>query len=356
MAQARIRIARVVLGVVAAGLGGAAHAQGDSAPLAGPTVEVREVPGVEARYVAGDTRTMAGPEAAVPLPVFFEALRALGDEEAPPALRLTDEQRDRIGEEVRAFGREVAAFVETSGDEARALIATLPQGERGGAAGELRAVEQLTRTLDRFERGGGMGTTLGPGARRPDRPAPLAGKQRRDELVRGFRLRVNPEPTDARADGATASTDGGPIDAGARLAELRAGAPSVAGVQTRVWTLLTDAQRRHLRPKLEAAMAETRAKREEARLARTIEQRRAAQPDAAPGARAPSDRPSAARTIDAGDGAIDRLLVQLDAGQIPERLWARLPDRVRQRIESLPEGERAAAVARLVRSRQNPGE
>jgi hypothetical protein len=44
--------------------------------------------------------------------------------------------------------------------------------------------------------------------------------------------------------------------------------------------------------------------------------------------------------------------VVLDAGEIPDRLWARLPERVQRRVESLPESERAGAVARLLRLRR----
>lgn len=337
----------------------ATHAQDQQAPLAGPTVEVREVPGVEARYVPGAAGRMAGPEAAVPLPVFFDALRSLDADGTPAPLRMTGEQREKIVGLVRDFGREVADFVETSGAEVRGLVAQLPQSERGRAAGELRGLEQLTRVLDRFEQADNAEPSDRRRVQRPDRDQPQQARQRRDELVEGLRLRFERSHAAARnqgmADEMAGMTDEAPADARARLAELRAAAPSPAALQTRVWTLLTPAQRDHLGPMLEASMAEARTQREEARLARTIEQRRAAQRDAAPSDRAPTDAAPAARAFDLSDEALDRLLAQLDAGQIPERLWANLPERTRQRLEALPEAQRAPAVARLLRSRKSPG-
>lgn len=365
MAQARFGSIQAVLCAGAALLWAAAttHAQDEQAPLAGPTVDVREVPGVEARYVPGDAGRMAGPEAAVPLPVFFEALRSLDAEDTPAPLRMTGEQRDRIVGLVRDFGREVADFVETSGAEVRGLVAQLPQGERGRAGGELRGLEQLTRMLDRFEQTDNAEPTNGRRAQRPDRAQPQQARQRRDELVEGLRRRFERRRAEARTDEIAEEmvdemagmTDEAPADARARLTELRAAAPSPAALQTRVWTLLTPAQRDHLGPMLEASMAEARTQREEARLARTVEQRRAAQRDAAPSDRAPTDAAPAARAFDLSDEALDRLLVQLDAGQIPERLWANLPERARQRLEALPADQRAPAVARMLRSRRNPG-
>ena len=357
MAQARFGSTWAVLGAVAALLGAAPtpHPQHERAPHPRPPLRVRHVPRLEARYVPGDAGRMAGPEAAVPLPLFFEALRSLDEGDTPAPLRMTTEQRGKIGDLVRDFGREVAEFVETSGAEVRGLVAQLPQSERGRAGGELRALEQLTRMLDRFEQATSAESTDRPPARSTDRTPPLQAKQRRDELVEGLRLRFERNHAAAQAGEMAGMTDEAPEDARARLAELRAAAPSPAALQTRVWTLLTPAQRDHLGPMLEASMAEARTQREEARLARTIEQRRAAQRDAAPSDRAPTEAAPGSRPFDLSDEALDRLLAQLDAGQIPERLWANLPERARQRLEALPEDQRAPAVARMLRSRRNPG-
>lgn len=338
----------VVAGGMMAGWGGvAASAQEQAAPLAGPEVTPREVPGVSGQYVEGDTGRFGGPERAVPLPVFFEALRGLGAEGA--GLALTPEQAEGIRAELRAFHEELAVFLEASGDEVRALVGQLPQNERGRAVAEVRSLERMGQMIDRAERAGGFARVeRGRPARREEAqrdgdPDPLAD---RDD---GFRLRFRDRPAavEGEPDEMMAMGEGGSVDARARLLELRGKAPSVAALQTRVWRLLAEPQREYVGAVLDEHMAEVRAAQEEQRLARDIERRKAAASD-----RAPSDRAPSGPGVDLGDATLDRVLRALDSGEIPERLWSRLPEQARRRIETLPEDERAAALARWLRARR----
>lgn len=135
---------------------GSAVAQSEDAPLAGPRVESRELPGVREEYVPSETARAFGAAQRVPLQAFLQVLRELNGEETAAELRLTAEQAAEIREEVRRYGADLAEFVGTHGEVLRELVEELPQRERGRALGELRSVSRVVEVLDRIERGGGV--------------------------------------------------------------------------------------------------------------------------------------------------------------------------------------------------------
>ena len=63
-------------------------------------------------------------------------------------------------------------------------------------------------------------------------------------------------------------------------------------------------------------------------------------------------RAAAGGEINLSDEAVDRLVRVLSMGDIPQRVWDRLPAQVRSRLSALPEEERAAALTRWLRERR----
>lgn len=337
-------------------LAGTVHAQGTDAPLAGPAVKSREVPGVQARYTAGDVGRFAGREREVPVPVFLEALRELSERDEP----LTPAQTEKIREELGLFRAELAAFLGAHADEVRGLVTRLPASQRGRVLGETRELQRLGEMLDRVGRGRGLDGPERPAGRgRPERAGPGDGDERP-----GFHLRFRERPGDlAGAEpgamgepmtdetGRDAPSDEGGSEAADRLRELRSVAPSPGALETRLWALLTEGQRGVVGESLDRFLAERREGAERQRLDRDVERRRAgavergAEDTGADAARRPPQR-----FADLDGETRGRLLAELDAGTIPDGLWDRLPERARDRLSSLPEGRRAAALARLLRS------
>lgn len=334
----------------------AAAQETSEAPLAGPRVRAREVPGVLEQYAPGDIGRFAGAGRAVPLPVFFEAVRSL----AGQGLGLSAEQSERVRGELGLFREELAAFVGAHGAELRDLVAALPGAERGRAGGALRDLQRLGQMLDRIDREGlPVRADRAGGRRRAGEGVPV-----REPGEEGFRLDFRARPGVGEEDAAPAApmtgVDPG-ADAGAmremaemtemaegqegaareRLRELREMAPSAGALQTRLWAVLSEAQRAVVGGAMESYLAEQRAGAEAERLARDIERRRAE---------------SAARAEDGarpalGARARERLLAQLDSGVVPEGLWEMLPERARERLGALPEERRAGAIARYLRAR-----
>lgn len=341
-----------------------ATGQTDAAPLAGPTVEVRELPGVREEYVESAAGRTFAPERAVPLTAFLQSLREVGGPEAADELRLSAEQRAAVIEEIRLFRGELVAFLAEHGDELRELINALPQSERGRVSGELRNVGRIVEMLDRVERSGGVfGDSRRERARRGERSRePLDTQSRDDEFRIRYRVR-NDTATDDVASDERAMTEGtmmmledGTPDIRGRVLALRAEAPAVAALQTRVWEILSPAQRSAFGDVLDKYLAESRARAEAQRLRRDIERRQAAAAERQAGKDQPggSDRPTdakgvAERLAAASDEQVRRLLRTLEMGEIPQTVWERLPARLQQRLSQLSERERAEALARWVR-------
>ncbi|MDQ7013668.1 MAG: hypothetical protein Q9O74_07185 [Planctomycetota bacterium] len=374
------------VGVLGFGIGpvGVVRGQVADAPLAGPRVERREVPGVRAEYVSGGaTRTFAA-EQMVPLPSFFGALRELDGEGAAAELRLTPEQRTIILDDVHKFGAELRAFVAAHGGEIRGLIAELPQAERGRVAGELRNVERMVQVLDRVERTGGAFGDRRSRARDAQASTWDGKTKRAASEDGGFRIRIDAagdDPMDSMSGGAPMMQDRmqdrmqdgmqeGAMDARGRLIELRGVVPSVGGLQTRVWDALTPAQQEVFGASLTRYLAEAKAQNEARRLQRDIERREAAtqknradvqrdrprQTDAKKKV-SPADADARRKAqlkdaMRANDAMIGRLLKAVEMGAIPQQVWERLPARLREKLERLPEDERAAALTRWLRDLQ----
>lgn len=358
MGMAHGRLCVVVAGVVGVWLSGAVFGQSSDAPLAGPKVESREVPGVREEYVPSVGTRVFGGTQNVPLIAFLQGLQELHSDEVEAKVRLTDEQVVAIGDEVGRFGVELAAFLDAHGEEVREMLRALPEDQRGRAAGELRGAERAVTVLDRVQRRGGV---FGETGRRAQRSMDGGAAREADEPTRasedsaGFRLRFDAAPAEPEADAGmmTMMAAGEMVEdsgaaAGTRLAELRAAAPSVAGLQTRVWEMLSPAQQEVFGATLDGYLAEERARLEENRLEREIARREAAAAQRA--AERGTDVTRGAGSVrDAGrlsDAMVERVLGELKLGDIPQRVWDRLPERVRDRLGALPEEERAAALAR----------
>ncbi|MCC7388398.1 MAG: hypothetical protein IT431_06480 [Phycisphaerales bacterium] len=331
---------------------GTGLARAQDAPLAGPTVTERGVPGVRAQYTDGDLGRFGDNQRAAPAPIFLQALRDL----TGPDLALTPDQTALMREELRRFGGELRVFLRAHGAEVRELVEQLPASERGRAGAEVRALQRLGEVLDRVERDSGLGREdTRPAGRRADRPG---GPDQDRPSERAFRLdfRARPgagapaadrpmEDSDPEMMMMTEEEEGSPS---ARLAGLRALAPSPGALQTRLWELLTEAQREAVGAALTAYMDQERARIEQQRLAREIAQRqdagRATDRSTLPvdGARGSGLRGLDARTIDA-------MLKELDRGVIPETLLQSLSQAARERIEALPSERRAPALARFLR-------
>ena len=345
-------------------LAGPALAQETDSPLAGPEVETREVPGVREAYRPGEVAGLDDADRAVPLNVYFRTLRELAATEHA----LTPEQALQVRDEVRRYGQELAAFLEVHGPELRELVGQLPREQRGRAAAEISELGRLGQMLERIERSGGVLEDD-----RTDRPRRRDREARRDAEDRSFRImeaeeddgfrldfrertRRSPEtPTDESMrmdepmrdamspDAPAADSDETAGGARARLIELRNLAPSIAALEIRIWELLSEPQQDVVGEAVEEFLTAQRDRIQEARLQREIERREA---------EAKARREQSDRAFDFGDATRQRVLAVLESGEIPDRLWERLPDRMRERLESLPEDERAAALARLLRARE----
>lgn len=335
---------------------GVAAAQSEDAPLAGPKVESRELPGVREEYVPSETARAFGAAQQVPLQPFLQGLRELNAEETAAELRLTPEQSAEIREEVRRFGAELAVFVETHGASIREMVAELPQRERGRALGELRSVSRTVEMLDRLEKSGGVfGQRRAPAGGSRERASGEGFRLEFDGPMRGMAEAEKPPAMTDAGGPSMMSEDGEAPDVRTLVRELRAAAPSVAGLQTRVWAVLTPGQREVFGESLDGYLAEMRAESEARRLAREAERREAETPmvgsDAAPNETA-RQRAAASGALNLSDEVVDRLLRVLAMGDIPQRLWDRLPEQVRTRLGALPEEERAAALTRWLRERR----
>ncbi|MBK7403438.1 MAG: hypothetical protein IPJ41_02090 [Phycisphaerales bacterium] len=310
--------------------------------LRGPTVKPREVPGVQEQYVPGDLGRFASRERPTPLPVFIQELRQIAAPDAPEAVRLSGEQADAIRAELRAFAEDAAAFLKAHGPEIRQLAADLPREQRPRVAAEVGGLERATELLDRIERAGGLGA-FDPRTDRKSRSA--AGAKALPEKRRpatGFELRFDEPapPPEMDPDGQPMMQDE-PGETGAieRLQALRNAAPSLSAVETRVWQLLNEAQRDRVGAAIDEERQVEDGRLEDARLKRLLAKKTPESPAPnSPGTDLP--RP-----------VLDRMLAALDGGEIPDELWTRLPERVRDRLGSLPENERADALRRFLRSR-----
>jgi hypothetical protein len=341
---------RVCVVLVGVGFG---VAWGQEAPLAGPRVDARDLPGAREAYAPGASGMAMG-ERPAPLAVFFQSLRELHGPEAPEGVRLTPEQVESIRHDVAMFRELVGAFIESHGDEIRALMHRLTQNERGRLAGELRGLDQFRLALERAERIGVVG-------RLPDAPRPPRADRPAGEEAKGFRLRIgpgagegpaDPEPMPGMTVPETLEMDEGREDpVRARLMALRAEAPAPVHLQVRVWERLTPAQQEAAAASIREAMAELQERNAQERLRRMREQRQERAQDERP---ARARAPAGVAAVDFGRENLERMLESLELGKIPQDLWDRLPARVVERLEGVPEDRRAAVLARYLRGLLGP--
>ncbi|MCA9282825.1 MAG: hypothetical protein KDA30_12350 [Phycisphaerales bacterium] len=279
------------------------------APLRGPRVDDRDVPGHSANFGEMDDKRMRA--ARVPMRVFIGAIHMLATDEAPEGLRLTaeqDEQIKAIGEELREATRALAR-----------------ERERGGAArGDGEQPERGAR--NRAPRpDAAEGSDGAPPARdraRPNRRGPGGPGAQGDEMV--------PEgnPPQRRRAGRPAPDQVAPEDMADREVMRREMAQrmmdfeppqEIEALRVRAWEVLTEPQQEFVRAEIDRKMEEIRAEREARRDGREGVEPGAA-PQGAPGERRMRDR----------------------MGQVS-------PEEILKRIEQLPPERRERALERFRR-------
>lgn len=188
--------------------------------LSGPQVRDERLPGVESGFSAGGGEAGRGANQPVPPHVFREAMDGLMAADAPLEIRLSPEQRERIGGHLKAFETRMR---EARGQNGRGVS---PEGGRRG--------------LQTDAQPGGQDRQRHEHAERPDRPERGAGRPGQGDRPQG-----EGDPGERRSGGR-----GGPgMDRGTMGREL-------AGVQQRVWAELSAAQQAHVGKVIEAWRAE----------------------------------------------------------------------------------------------------
>ncbi|MDX2132201.1 MAG: hypothetical protein SFY69_09120 [Planctomycetota bacterium] len=284
-------------------LAGSALAQQSSpppAPLKGPEVKDGGVPGENRKLSGGNPVGRERREAPTPQRVFMRAFDVLRGEKAPAEVRLTADQQELIESIDAEFRKEMDEFRAANGAEVRGLMKDLPEGERR------RVLEMLGAPRPE----GGAPEGRRPGQRRPGAKPPQGE-------------RPAEAPMDAPADGMMDApagerpTDEATAAARARLREIMEAAPKPADTQAAMFGVLTEAQKPVFQKELERVKAEVQQRRGPREVERNIEKDKF--PGKAPGA---GDKP-----------------LTLDDPRIPER--------VRERIKSLPPERQAEALQRL---------
>lgn len=190
----------------------------DSAPLSGPEVEDRDLPGIFERFgepAAGDPAARSG---RLPPRLFFGTLKSLASEETPPELRPTPEQEEQIRAIVEEFRDDMRAFQEEHSEEIAALRAEAGMSPRRGR---------------------------GPGGQPPP-PSPPGDRE------------LTPEQ---RA-------------AGQKLKALMEQGPDFKAAFADVWTLLTPPQQEYLRVRIDEAAEQFREDRREPMIRKELRSKR----------------------------------------------------------------------------------
>jgi hypothetical protein len=183
------------------------------APLGGPSVHDRDVPGVAGSFgddTDGQKRKMAN---RIPPRVMRQALGAIMGEDAPEDIRATPEQREKIQAYGKEFEKQLKAYIEEHRKELEELRTKIPEGAMNGPAGEIfRRLDGTGPDADKRPRGQG-GSPFGGD------PAQGAGKARKagEEI---------------------------PVEVRDRLRELAAGMPPFDQVYTKIWAELRPEQQK----------------------------------------------------------------------------------------------------------------
>lgn len=284
--------------------------QAERPTLSGPRVREQRVPGTESGFSAGTdtaTRRTAQP---VPPQVFRKALGELMSEDAPLAIRLSPEQRERISTYVRAFEREFRTHRDQRSGQQRDAVDRPTDGREPESD---RRQDRNRPQIDRPQSDRPRADERSMDRRQSDRQQrPKLGKGQQEARKRGDR-------NTSRGDGARA----------------------LAGLQTRIWAELSAAQQAHVGKAIEASRAqaaESRMGQMRERYRREIGARFEEMDDRRP------QRPE--RSGQGGVADTDKSATEL-------RQWfSQLPQDVRQRmterLESMPAERREAVIARAI--------
>lgn len=288
--------------------------QAERPTLSGPRVREQRVPGTESGFSAdaeSGTRKTGQP---VPAQVFRKAIGELMAENAPLAIRLSTEQRERISAHVRAFEQKL-------------------RNERGQTAGQQRGRQD--RPTDRRE----PQTDSRQDRDRPQMDRPQPDRRVTDRRPTDRRQTDRPQVDRQPPKQGEASQDAQPRDK--RTAVRSEMAKALAGLQTRIWAELSAAQQAHVGKAIDASRAQAA----DERMGQVRERYRREI-----GARfneMEEDRPQRTRRGSQA-GAEDS-----DDRATGLRQWfSRLPEdvqqRVHERLESMPAERREALVARAL--------
>lgn len=288
--------------------------QAERPTLSGPRVREQRVPGTESGFSADAESGARKTGQPVPVQVFRKAIGELMAEDAPLAIRLSPEQRERISSHVRAFEQKF-------------------RSERDRDAGQQRGAQD--RPTDRRE----------PQTdRRQNRDRPQMDRHESDRPV------MDRRPTDRRQTDRPQSDRRSPKQEGASPgARSRDERPTVrnemaralAGLQTRIWAELSAAQQAHVSKAIEASRAQAadeRMGRVQERYRREIDARFNEMDEGRPQRSRRSSQADAENSDDRATGL---------------RQWfSRLPEdvqrRVHEQLESMPAERREAIVARAL--------
>lgn len=197
--------------------------------LGGPKVKDNSVPGAKSRFAAGkgDKKDRAL-DRGIPPGVYVKALDVLRADQASEGVRLTPEQDEKIRAIQRDFIDSERDYIQGHRQELMALRADLPP--------EMRArVDERLRSIKAFEKGrpkDGDKKGKRPQGERPDEPM----DDRMNDTMRDDGAKTDPAAAAKARD---------------RLMQIFDEAPKPKDAQSKVWALLTDAQRPVLQAEIE---------------------------------------------------------------------------------------------------------
>lgn len=229
----RARCAAMVSAWVAVCSAGLALAQGQPAGsppdgvLGGPKVKDNSVPGAKSRFSTGkgDKKDRAL-DRGIPPGVYMRALESLRSEQASEGVRLTKEQDEKIHAITREFMESERAYIQQHRDELASLRNDLPPDMR-------KRVDERLKSLKAFERGA---PKEGEKKVKKGQPVPPPSEAAPDEPMMDKGAPADPKKAEAARD---------------RLEQIFENAPKPKDAQSKVWALLTDAQRPVLQAEIE---------------------------------------------------------------------------------------------------------
>lgn len=271
-----------------------------AAPLSGPGVKDRDVPGTAGRFGEREGGKFAQRE--IPHRAFMEALRQAIGPEAPVDIRVSAEQQDKIRTLDREFAESMREFMKANPE-----------------AGDL-----LRRDL--------RGRPARDGKKNPQAPDAMKAQD---------------EPSEAEMQALRE-----------RAEEMRSKAPQAGDVRTKIWTILSEKQQAAVQARLDTLKEELRARENEQYIKKRVAQKTgqpATKDEAAPASAAASTAPDAptkakgkaknkvAAPAEAGPGAAlepvfrDRLLKFFE--QLAPEQREEVLRRIEERFQNLRKGD-----------------